>query len=470
MKNFKIFAALIIIASIFTSCNNFIDEMPKGVRVPTTLADYEALLRDEYSVNYLPCVQALYLINDRQLGDNTCRNVDNLNTANYMWKEDKDRAALNSSTEDVFDNGYGILGVVNTVLEYVPGSTEATQAEKDEVMAYAYAIRAFTLFQIVNFYADAYDPSTAASTPGVPLIYSGNLGSPWHQGTVKEVYDQILADFNKALELGVPEKSMTVIHPDRASVEAGLARVYLSMRDYDAALSHAQAALDHNSELFDWVEYYEEYKNRIEDPEDYNLISSPMAHLNVENYWFCSGQGNPNYPTRNIDIPVDRANRFEDGDCKLACSWKRYESSTDVYFRGMLNGYYNLAGITTPEVYLIKAECQARKGDIEGALATLDEVRKTRIHPDYYSPSVASDVAEAIDRIRLTKDNELLGSMIPFIDLKRYNAEGTYPRTLIKTFDGQTYTLSPSSHLWTMVYPANSINRPGNGVLTQNSK
>lgn len=470
MKNFKIFAALIIIASIFTSCNNFIDEMPKGVRVPTTLADYEALLRDEYSVNYIPCVQALYLINDRKIGDNTCRNVDNLNTANYMWKEDKDRAALNSSTEDVFDNGYGILGVVNTVLEYVPGSTEATQAEKDEVMAYAYAIRAFTLFQIVNFYADAYDPSTAASTPGVPLIYSGNLGSPWHQGTVKEVYDQILADFNKALELGVPEKSMTVIHPDRASVEAGLARVYLSMRDYDAALSHAQAALDHNSELFDWVEYYEEYKNRIEDPEDYNLISSPMAHLNVENYWFCSGQGNPNYPTRNIDIPVDRANRFEDGDCKLACSWKRYESSTDVYFRGMLNGYYNLAGITTPEVYLIKAECQARKGDIEGALATLDEVRKTRIHPDYYSPSVASDVAEAIDRIRLTKDNELLGSMIPFIDLKRYNAEGTYPRTLIKTFDGQTYTLSPSSHLWTMVFPANSINRPGNGVLTQNSK
>lgn len=470
MKNFKIFAALIIIASIFTSCNNFIDEMPKGVRVPTTLADYEALLRDEYSVNYIPCVQALYLINDRKIGDNTCRNVDNFNTANYMWKEDKDRAALNSSTEDVFDNGYGILGVVNTVLEYVPGSTEATQAEKDEVMAYAYAIRAFTLFQIVNFYADAYDPSIAASTPGVPLIYSGNLGSPWHQGTVKEVYDQILADFNKALELGVPEKSMTVIHPDRASVEAGLARVYLSMRDYDAALSHAQAALDHNSELFDWVEYYEEYKNRIEDPEDYNLISSPMAHLNVENYWFCSGQGNPNYPTRNIDIPVDRANRFEDGDCKLACSWKRYESSTDVYFRGMLNGYYNLAGITTPEVYLIKAECQARKGDIEGALATLDVVRKTRIHPDYYSPSVASDVAEAIDRIRLTKDNELLGSMIPFIDLKRYNAEGIHSRTLTKTFDGQTYTLSPSSHLWTMVFPANSINRPGNGVLTQNSK
>lgn len=470
MKNFKIFAALIIIASIFTSCNNFIDEMPKGVRVPTTLADYEALLRDEYSVNYIPCVQALYLINDRKIGDNTCRNVDNLNTANYMWKEDKDRASLNSSTEDVFDNGYGILGVVNTVLEYVPGSTEATQAEKDEVMAYAYAIRAFTLFQIVNFYADAYDPATAASTPGVPLIYSGNLGSPWHQGTVKEVYDQILTDFNKALELGVPEKSMTVIHPDRASVEAGLARVYLSMRDYDAALSHAQAALDRNSELFDWVAYYEEYKNRIEDPEDYNLISSPMSHLNVENYWFCSGQGNPNYPTTNIDIPVERATRFEDGDCKLACSWKRYESSTDVYFRGVLTGYYNLSGITTPEVHLIKAECQARKGDVEGALSTLDEVRKTRIHPDYYSTSVASDAAEAIDLIRLTKDNELLGSMIPFIDLKRYNAEGTYSRTLTKTFDGQTYTLSPSSHLWTMVFPANSINRPGNGVLTQNSK
>ena len=469
----KYILPLIALALTATSCDNYIDVMPKGMRIPTTLADYEALLRYEYSVNFLPSLQDQYLLNDRFVGANNCRNVDDLRTAHYMWKENRSRTELNASAEDVFDNGYGIIGIANTIIEEVPGATEATEAEKNEVMAYAYAIRAFTLFYIVNYYADAYTPDKAASTPGIPLIYSGALDSPYHQGTVQEVYDQILSDFNTAIQLGIPETSMTAIHPNRAAVEAGLARVYLSMRDYNAALTHADAALERNDVLFNWLDFYNQYKDRIDDPENYTKITSPMAHTCVENLWFCSGNGNPNYPTSEMDISQERAARFESGDMKFLTRWKKYQSSTDTYFRGMLSGYYNFAGIATPEVYLIKAECQARKGsqaDIDAALATLDKVRASRIHPDYYHPSTASSLDEAINLIRLTKDNEMMNTMIPFIDMKRYNAEGTYARTLTKVFDGQTYTLSPDSHLWTMVFPANAINRPGNGTLTQNSK
>ena len=456
--------------TLLSSCDKYIDVMPKGVRIPKTLADYEALLRYEYSANYLPGLQANYLINDKFVADNTCRNVDDLRTANYMWKENRDRCSLNSSTEDMFDNGYGIIGIVNTLIEEIPGATDATEAQKAEVLSYAYAIRAFVLFYIVNFYADAYAPEKAATTPGIPLIYSGDLGAPWHQGTVKEVYDQIIADFNKAIDLGVPEKSMTVIHPSRAAVEAGLARVCLSMRNYEDALSHAEEALKRNDSLFDWTDFYNENKDRIDNAEDYTKITSPMAHTCVENLWFCSGNGNPNYPSSDTDIPVERAEGFEEGDMKFLVRWKKFQSSTDIYYKGMLTGYYNLSGIATPEVYLIKAECLARRGDVEEALITLDKVRQSRIHPDFYKSSSASDIREAINLIRRTKDNDLVNSIIPFIDLKRYNAEGIYTRTLTKEFDGNIYTLSPDSHLWTMVFPANAINRPGNGVLTQNSK
>ena len=469
MKKY-IYTALLTVATLFTSCDSYIDVMPKGMRIPETLADYEAFLRNEYSANYIYSTQDQYLLNDRFIGVNNCRNQDNLNTAHYMWKENRDRCELNSSTEGVFDNGYGIIGIANTIIEAAPTTTEATEAQKNEVMAYCYAIRAFILFYEVNYYANAYDPTNAETTPGVPLIYSGGLGSPWHQGTVKEVYDQIISDYNKAIELGVPENSMTIIHPSRAAVEAGLARTYLSMRDYDQALTHAEAALSRNSELFDWLSYYNEYKSRIDNEDDYTKITSPMAHTCVENLWFCSGNGNPNYPSNDMDISEERFGKFEQGDMKALVRWKKYQSSTDTYYQGQLTGYYNFAGIATPEVYLIKAECQARKGDYSGAMKTLDQVRKTRIHPDNYQPSTASSEAEAIEKIRLTKDNELMNTMIPFIDYKRYNAEGKYARTLTKTFDGKQYSLSPDSHLWTMVFPANSINRPGNGVLTQNSK
>ncbi len=387
-----------------------------------------------------------------------------------MWKEDRDRTLLNASTEDVFDNGYGIIGVMNTIIENAPGATDATDAEKNEVLAYAYAVRAFVLFQIVNYYADAYDPVKADATPGVPLIYSANLNAPWHQGSVKEVYDQILSDFNKSIELGVPEKAMTAVQPDRGAVEAGLARVYLSMREYDKALAHAEAALDRNSRLFDWNDFYAQYKDRVDNPDDYNKITSPMDHVNVENFWFCSGNGNPNYPCSDIDIPEERRAMFEPGDVRALCRWKKYQSQADVYYRGMLTGYYNLSGIATPEVYLIKAECQVRKGNITDGLETLDTVRKTRLAPDSYTPSAASDEGEAIAKIRRAKADELINSIYPFIDAKRLNAEGKYTVTITKTFDDKAYTLSPTSHLWTMVFPANAINRPGNGTLTQNSK
>lgn len=455
---------------VLCSCNDYIDVMPKGTRIPTTLADYEAFLRDEYSCNYLPALQATYLVNDKFIGQNTCRNVDNLNTANYMWKEDADRAALNSANEDVFDNGYRIIGIVNTIIEHAPEATEATQKQKDEILAYCHAIRAFVLHQIVCFYADAYDPATAAQTPGVPLIYSGDLGAPWHQGSVEEVYGRILSDFHKAIELGVPEQSMTVVHPGRAAVEAGLARVYLHMRDYENALTHAEEALRRKSDLFDWIDYYNKCKSQIENPTDYNQITSPLDPTCCENLWFCSGNGNPNYPCADTDISIERRELFETGDAKALVRFKKYTSSSDTYFRGMLSGYYNLAGITVPEVLCIKAECQARDNKVSEAMKTLDRLRISRILPDAYQPSSATNIADAINQIRQWKANELINSIFPFMDLKRLNAEGTYTVTLTKTFDDKPYALSPTSHLWTMVFPANSINRPGNGTLTQNSK
>ena len=98
----------------------------------------------------------------------------------------------------------------------------------------------------------------------------------------------------------------------------------------------------------------------------------------------------------------------------------------------------------------------------------LNTVRQTRIRPDVYAPLTAADLEEAISLIRRTKDNELIFSIVPFADARRFNAEGTYARTLTKEYDGRTYTLTPGSHLWTMPFPAGAINNPGNGTITQN--
>lgn len=204
--------------------------------------------------------------------------------------------------------------------------------------------------QIVCFYADAYDPATAAQTPGVPLIYSGDLGAPWHQGSVEEVYGRILSDFHKAIELGVPEQSMTVVHPGRAAVEAGLARVYLHMRDYENALTHAEEALRRKSDLFDWIDYYNKCKSQIENPTDYNQITSPLDPTCCENLWFCSGNGNPNYPCADTDISIERRELFETGDAKALVRFKKYTSSSDT----SIAAKYNVSAV--PTMYLVDAD------------------------------------------------------------------------------------------------------------------
>ena len=99
---------------------------------------------------------------------------------------------------------------------------------------------------------------------------------------------------------------------------------------------------------------------------------------------------------------------------------------------------------------------------------TLNSVRVTRIRPDKYQPATAATLEEALSLIRRTKDNELIFSIVPFADARRFNLEGTYAGTLIKTYEGKEYSLSPTSHLWTMPFPAGALNNPGNGSIEQN--
>lgn len=58
--------------------------------------------------------------------------------------------------------------------------------------------RAFEYLTLVNAYANHYDPSTAATDPGVPLMLDKISINNLQRATVQEVYDQIKADLDEA--------------------------------------------------------------------------------------------------------------------------------------------------------------------------------------------------------------------------------------------------------------------------------
>lgn len=462
-KIYKNILCVLALGVTFASCDDYLDEVPKGSKVPTTLADYEAFIRDEYTNQMVNVSQALNLMNDNFVTAATLAG-NRLTKANYMWDETADRIDLNQADETTYYGQYAGISTFNLIIENALTTTEATDAEKRIVWAEAKILRAMSYFNLVNFYADTYTAANAGKL-SVPLITSASINAPSKQVTIQEMYDFILKDVSEAIPY-LPKVSQTALHPNLGAGYAFSARVYLQMNNYTEALKYADLALTENNKLYDWVAYYNSNKTIIDTPNSYTTTVSPMGYTYSENYTFRHGSNRS--LARELSIPVERAQRFETGDVRFKSRWKLRTVGTDTYYYSTLSGMYNFGGITTVEVYLIKAECLARDNKISEALGVLNTVRKTRILPADYADIATTDKAVALKAIFKTKQNELLLTLIPFADARRLNAEGVYPVSFTKTAGATNYTLSSTSHMWTMTFPLGATKNPGNGTLTQN--
>ncbi|WP_163408539.1 RagB/SusD family nutrient uptake outer membrane protein [Flavobacterium ajazii] len=464
MKNlYKNILCVLALGITFASCDDYLDDVPKGSKTPTTLADYEAFIRDEYTNQQVNVEQALNLMNDRF---QTAANLAyyRLTNANYFWDENANRIELNQADETTYYRTYAGISTFNLIIENALTTTEATEADQRILWAQAKMLRAMSYFNLTNFYADTYTTANASKL-SVPLITSASINAPSKQVTIQEMYDFILKDVNEAIPY-LPKVSVTALHPNLGAGYAFSARVYLQMNNYTEALKYADLALAENNKLYDWVTFYNTNKTLIDTPNSYTTVASPMGYNYVENYTFRHGSS---YSLgRELSIPVDRAARFETGDVRFKSRWKLRTVGADTYYYSTLSGMYNFGGITTVEVYLIKAECLARDNKITDALTVLNTVRKTRILPADYTDISTADKTTALNAIFKTKRNELILTLIPFADARRLNAEGTYPFSLSKVSEGTTYNLSSTSHMWTMPFPLGATSNPGNGTLTQN--
>ena len=134
--------------------------------------------------------------------------------------------------------------------------------------------------------------------------------------------------------------------------------------------------------------------------------------------------------------------------------------------------YYATVGLRTAEVYLILAECQARLGDVNGAMSTLSKIREKRIKGFDASTVSASNQKDAMEQIITERRKELLFGFHRFWDLKRLNTEPEFAKTVTHmyplTTEGkqpQTYTLRPDSRLYIIPFPRTARERNPNLTL-----
>lgn len=473
MRN-KIYKTGIALLSGFTlflsSCDDFLSTIPKGEKIPDTWADYNAFIKNS-NFHYNDPSQILVLLNDIYKSPANL-NSDLLTRINYMWDESTDRTIENASDKLIYYSSYEAIFHWNLIVSDGPSLTECTEAQRQMLIAQAKVLRDMNFFHVANYYADQYTPENAATTRSIPLVTSPNVEAASPQVTLAVLYQFLLEDLLSAVDY-LPEKGETVYHPTKASGYGMLARIYLNMGDYTNALKYARLALNLNDRLYDWKTYYKENQTNYDDPEYFQASYPYVSFQNPENYIFryaSSMSASYGIYGKSFGLTLERAALFEEGDLRLITRWKKRTYSTgEVLYAGIRDDYFNGGGMSSPEMYHIKAECLARQGKLQEAMDTLNILRKNRILDDYYRPLTATTTEEAVKYIIQDKANEYVQTCIPFWDIRRLNKDSQYARTLTKTVDGESYSLKPDSHLWIMPFALDIISNPGNNPIEQNT-
>lgn len=460
---------LLSVLSLF-SCKKYLDLKPDAsLYIASNLKDCQALL-DDYSV-----MNGQYPIDGEASSDNyyltdegwaSLYTVESQET--YIWSPQAQHLIQQ------WANPYSTVFNANLVLQILEKIEPSSGADYNAIKGSALFFRGYALYSVASLFCKPYDPQTSGQDPGIPLHLSADVKEDPGRGTVQQTYDRIIQDLMQAIEL-LPEKSIVKSRPNKAAALATLARVYLSMRDYIKAGTYADECLKKHNYLL-----------------NYNLLTTsvplPFIRFNDEVIFQATMPvSNPALLQSNALILKTLYDSYEPNDIRKEAFFKENIGDTEntYAFKGSYDGsMVPFSGLATDEVYLIRAECNARNGKTAEALKDLNDLLITRWkyqrdadgnivkdangnNVSTYVPYTASNAEEAIAIILAERRKELLMRGIRWTDLRRLNKEPGRELTLTRTLNGTTYTLPPNDLRYVLLIPRDVTN---NSSVTQNPR
>lgn len=472
---------LLFLSCVICACEDFTDLQPKGKNILSSIEDLEMLLDNEYSNNAVmvreisgDLVFAMDMISTQISQPNKTAEV-------IRWTYDEsniDRLAELTVSDADYTRFYNIIGTIaNPVLLRVD-DTDGTDAMKRQFKCEALALRAYFHYLLVNKFAKAYNPSTASQKEGIIYLTEDvDITVPQKKKTVQEVYDLILADINQAIDLGgLPDKGVTYMRMNKAAAYAVKALALYSMQRFEQAEEAARQSINVNGAICDYNDasmttMATGYILGMQHP----VILRDRKGVDEDLFYMYNQE-------LLSPVPTEAWNAFETGHaCKDRMSNYYMLMDYIMNYAPMMigedwiqlfdmNSGWNATGITVPRIYLIIAQAEIEKGNINAAMEALDMIRVKRINPALYQPlkGNVSTKAEAISHLKQTAHGENFYSYYGFIFKKAWNQLDDYKQTYGHVIGGVNYTISPDSPLWIFPFPSNAIENNPN--LTQNYK
>ncbi|SMC54709.1 RagB/SusD family nutrient uptake outer membrane protein [Pedobacter africanus] len=446
-------AILIIVGSCEISCKKFLQKKSEQSQfVPNTIADLKALL-DSYTIMNTSGPGLLEMLSDNYyITDATFQTTLNSSpdiALNYNWV--KEAVPYNNSWNTVYQNP---IYYSNIVLDHLPDVQlkAGDEAQSKILKGSALFYRAFAFYEVAQLYCKPFGINSSTDA-GIVLRMTSDINSKSSRANVAQTYEQIISDLKVASDL-LPSNTTFPSTPSKIAAYGALARVYLVMRDYESAGMYSNLCLQQKGTLIDFNDLIP-------------LKSPPITIFNSE-VLFHNVTGTPTVlQSRNARVDSNLYKTYDANDLRKTVFFKENTGINrgTYFFQGSYNGDRGQStifnGLTTSEMYLIRAECHARKGNVELALADLNVLLKKRWNKNVpYTEITASNVNEALNKILEERRKELVFRGLRWSDLQRFNSEGANI-TLKRVIGGTTYTLPPDDPRWQMLIPYDVINRAG---------
>ena len=435
------FAMFLVFALGAWGCKKFLDERSQSnLRIPSTVADFQSLLDNYAAMNYMDLSSAEMVAGDFYLTDADWASRSEQERRLYLWETSN---VMTVSTND-WINMYNMVYRANTVIEGTDELHASPSAVWSNVLGQGYYYRAKCFLQLLGSYALAYDETE--EKPGIPLRLDTDFNERSVRSSVREGYQQVVADLKRSISL-LPLTAVHVMRPSKPAAHALLARTYLMMRKYEEAGLHADSCLQLKSDLIDY--------NSL------NLsLTNPFVMFHAETLHYTRFQTPSSLNNTRAKISLEIINSYADGDLRKQAF---YRLNNGAYaHRGSYSGEaIPYGGLATDEVYLIRAESNARAGRIQVAMDDVNALLKMRWDKaKAFVPYVASSKEAALDIVLLERRKELTLRGLRWSDIKRLNKEGRNI-SLTRTINGVTYTLPANSARFANPIPDNIIATSG---------
>lgn len=367
----------------------------------------------------------------------------------YRWKDIK---ATNTDIESVYGELYGVINTANFLLDNVDKVKANTNSDKelDKLEQYegeAYFARALAYSELIKCFCKAYDSDEQAEKElGVVLTehYYGN--EPQKRATLKESYDFVLRDLDKATEYLKVDEDFTgtlydEIYFNEYACHALRARVSLYMHRWDDAIKYASKVID--SKYYVLASCTQKIGNTSHYQYQWTAGKSTegiwKVGFTVNSYGGALGTifDNFNYVSYRPDYVPETwvINSFDANDLRAAAI---FTTRTTGYEHGLqwplLSKYFgdaeflnnNILHVHQPmvfrlsEQYLIRAEAYAMNGEYGKAGKDISTLRTAR-YSSYGGNTSMSDESSAMKIIEAERVKELYMEGFRLNDLKRWH-------------------------------------------------